>query len=70
MNLLMTAAGAYLMLCAGIPAAIAWRRGASSAHIAFVVFCGAVIGWTGWGALLAWIAAFWPKDDTRIVITR
>lgn len=70
MDFVITLLGAYLMLCAAIPCAIAWRRGLSSAHIIFVALCGTLLGWTGWGALLAWIAAFWPKDETRVVITR
>jgi hypothetical protein len=68
MDFVVTVLGAYIIMCAAIPCAIAWRRGWSSAHIAFVAACGVTLGWTGWGALLAWIAAFWPKDDIRITI--
>lgn len=68
MDFFITVLGAYLVLCAVIPGSIAWRRGLPQAHVALVLACGVILGWTGWGALLAWIAAFWPKDEIRITI--
>lgn len=57
MNILISIVSVYLALCAVLPAIIGWRRGLSRSQIAVISIMGATLGWTGYGALLAWMLA-------------
>ncbi|MFN3752407.1 MAG: hypothetical protein ACK4SR_13695 [Thiobacillus sp.] len=70
MNTLIAIVSVYLALCAVLPAIIGLRRGLSRSQIAVILITGATLGWTGYGALLAWmLACFDDPQDGRLCIT-
>lgn len=57
MKIVVSLVAVYLASCAVMPAMIARRRGLAASEQAIVAAFGALTGWTGFGAIAAWIYA-------------
>ena len=57
MNVLVGLIALYVLACAVLPAWVAMRRGLTRHESALVFAFGLLTGWTGYGALAAWLYA-------------
>lgn len=70
MDFFVTIIFAYLLMCAALPALIARRRGLSAKTQLGIAVFGALTGWTGFGAIAAWLFALFDDPKRAIVIIR
>lgn len=69
MDALLNIAAGYVFLCAVLPSLVARLRGHDWRGELRVFAIGLLLGWTGYGALWAWIDALAKADaDIRVVI--
>lgn len=69
MNIVISLLCVYLFVCAALPAMIARRRALPLAGQISIASFGALTGWTGVGAIAAWLFAMFD-DSAHIVIIR
>ncbi len=68
MNALVSLVVLYVLACAALPALIALRRGLGRRDAALVFTLGLLTGWTGYGALAAWMYAL--LETPEVTATR
>lgn len=71
-ELLVFIAALYALICGLLPLAIGRRRGLRTSQLRIIAVAGLAFGWTGYGALLAWLAALTddPHDGALLVTLR
>ena len=65
MNVLIGLVALYVLACAILPALIALRRGLARREAALVFAFGLLTGWTGYGALAAWMHALLETPEAQ-----
>jgi hypothetical protein len=65
MNVLVSLIALYVLACAILPAAVALRRGLTRREAELVFTFGLLTGWTGYGALAAWMYALLETPESQ-----